>query len=253
MSSTLTTDLSSHLALVTGATGGIGRATCLSLAKLGCSVAIHYHSAAEKAAKLESTLMAYGVKAQAFQADLSDYEGARKLHAAVVKDMGHPTILFNNAGMTMGKSGVKDISEVTVEEFEQTWRGNCGTAFLLTQLCIPSMLRHNWGRVIFCSSVAGFTGGVVGPHYASSKSAMHGLIHWLAGAYGKKGITVNGVAPALIEETGMLPGSNDELSGKIPIGRLGKPEEIAETVVWMVKTGYVHNKVVAVDGGWFIQ
>lgn len=195
MSSTLTTDLSSHLALVTGATGGmfffalymsvnllsrvvahsfsiphtlsgIGRATCLSLAKLGCSVAIHYHSAAEKAAKLESTLMAYGVKAQAFQADLSDYEGARKLHAAVVKDMGHPTILFNNAGMTMGKSGVKDISEVTVEEFEQTWRGNCGTAFLLTQLCIPSMLRHNWGRVIFCSSVAGFTGGVVGPHYA---------------------------------------------------------------------------------------
>lgn len=82
---------------------------------------------------------------------------------------------------------------------------------------------------------------------------MHGLIHWLAGAYGKKGITVNGVAPALIEETGMLPGSNDELSGKIPIGRLGKPEEIAETVVWMVKTGYVHNKVVAVDGGWFIQ
>lgn len=107
-----------------------------------------------------------GVKAGAFQADLSTYDGARALHTAVVRELGQPSILFNNAGMTMGKSGVKDISEISVEEFEKTWRGNCGTAFLLTQLCIPSMLEQGWGRVIFCSSVAGFTGGAVGPHYA---------------------------------------------------------------------------------------
>ena len=108
----------------------------------------------------------------------------------------------------------------------------------------------------------------------SSKSALHGLVHWLAGAYAKKGITVNGVAPALIEETKMLPGASAELSAsesqlpslssriglqllisllEIPIGRLGKPEEIAETVLWIVKTGYVHNKIVAVDGGLYIQ
>ena len=84
---------------------------------------------------------------------------------------------------------------------------------------------------------------------------MHGLIHWLAGNVAKKGITVNGVAPALIEGTKMLPGDNAEggLKNRIPVGRLGRPEEIAETVCWMVKTGYVSNKVVAVDGGWFIQ
>ena len=110
----------------------------------------------------------------------------------------------------------------------------------------------------------------------SSKSALHGLVHWLAGAYAKKGITVNGVAPALIEETNMLPGASAELSAsesqspnlsstvetvvrvliyalEIPIGRLGKPEEIAETVLWIVKVGYVNNKVIAVDGGLFIQ
>jgi len=110
-----------------------------------------------------------------------------------------------------------------------------------------------WGRVIFCSSVAGFTGGIVGPHYASSKSALHGLIHWLAGAYAKKGVTVNGVAPALIEGTTMLPGATAELERKVPVGRLGRPEEVAETVVWMVRTGYVTNKVVAVDGGMFVQ
>ncbi|KAJ9614452.1 hypothetical protein H2200_002588 [Cladophialophora chaetospira] len=249
----LVTDLSSHLALVTGATGGIGKATCLSLARLGCSIAVHYNSATSTATSLVGQLKSLGVKAHAFQADLSSYEDTRKLHAAVVKELGHPTILFNNAGLTLGKSGVKDISEISVEDFEKTWRANCGTAFLLTQLCLPDMVEKGWGRVIFCSSVAGFTGGVVGPHYASSKSALHGLVHWLAGAYAKKGITVNGVAPALIEETKMLPGASAELSAKIPIGRLGKPEEIAETVVWMVKTGYVHNKIIAVDGGLFIQ
>ena len=79
--------------------------------------------------------------------------------------MGHPTILFNNAGITI-KSGVKDVQEVSMEMFEETWRANCGSAFLLTQLCLPEMERRGWGRVVFCSSVAGFTGGVVGPHYA---------------------------------------------------------------------------------------
>lgn len=181
--------------------------------------------------------------------------------------MGRPTILFNNAGGTSGKSGVKSLEEVDVEIFEATWRMNCGTAYELTRLCLPAMVEAGWGRVVFCSSVAGLTGGVVGPHYASSKAALHGLVHWLATYYAKTGVTVNAVAPALIEETKMLPGSTQELSNsksgrilprevvmvgeeccadsstEIPIGRLGKPEEIAETVLWMVKTGYVNNKV----------
>ena len=115
------------------------------------------------------------------------------------------------------------------------------------------MESRKYGRVIFCSSVAGFTGGVVGPHYASSKSALHGLIHWMSKAYCAKGITVNGIAPALIGGTKMLPGDNEELAKLIPAGRLGDPDEVAETVVWMVKTGYVTNKVVGVDGGMFVQ
>jgi 3-oxoacyl-[acyl-carrier protein] reductase len=92
-------------------------------------------------------------------------EKVRKLYAEVVEKMGHPTILFNNAGLTL-KSGIKKITEITIEEFEHTWRANCGQTFLLTQLCMPEMEKKGWGRVIFCSSVAGFNGGVVGPHYA---------------------------------------------------------------------------------------
>ena len=162
----LTTDLTDHLALVTGATGGIGHATCLALGRLGCSIAVHYNTAADTASSLVSTLHSMGVRAASFRANLSSYDETRALHAAVVEQLGSPTILFNNAGLTMGKSGVKDVSEISVDEFEATWRANCGTGFLLTQLCIPAMVDKGWGRVVFCSSVAAFTGGVVGPHYA---------------------------------------------------------------------------------------
>ncbi|PQE04877.1 short-chain dehydrogenase reductase protein [Rutstroemia sp. NJR-2017a BBW] len=233
----LTTDLTGHLALITGATGGIGQATALTLANLGCSIAVHYNSASTTAHSLVHQLLEKGVRASAFQADLTSYSAVRTLHHSVVTQMGHPSILFNNAGLISGPNRATDISEIDISDFENTWRANCGSAFLLTQLCMPAIVEKRWGRIIFCSSVAGFTGGVVGPHYASSKSALHGLVHWLAGVYADRGITVNGVAPALIGGTGMLPGSGEELAKKIPIGRLGTPDEIAATVEWMVKTG----------------
>jgi 3-oxoacyl-[acyl-carrier protein] reductase len=244
--SILTTDLSPHLALITGATGGIGKAACLALAALaalGCSIAVHYNSAADTAASLVDNLKAKGVRAEAFPSRSLELRGRKETARRCRCDDGNPSVLFNNTGLTLGKSGVKSIQDISVEDFERTWCANCGTAYLLTQLCMPFMEEKGFGRVIFCSSVAGFTGGVVGPHYASSKSAMHGLIHWLAGNVAKKGITVNGVALALIEDTKMLPGGQGEgadgLRARIPVGRLGRPEEIAETVCWMVKTGYV--------------
>lgn len=126
-----------------------------------------------------------GVKAMNFKADLTNYEEVgdyrinisiriasqliidkvRSLHATVIEKMGEPTILFNNAGLTL-KSGIKSITEVSIEDFELTWRANCGSSFLMTQLCLPAMEKKGWGRIIFCSSVAAFNGGVVGPHYA---------------------------------------------------------------------------------------
>jgi len=84
----------------------------------------------------------------------------------VVKHLGHPTILINNAGSTGGQSGVQSIGDVSIDDFEKTWRINCGSAYLLTQLCMPEMEAKGWGRVVFVSSVAGLTGGIIGPHYA---------------------------------------------------------------------------------------
>jgi len=166
MSGSLLTDLTSQLALITGATGGIGHATALALAAMKCNIAVHYNSNAEKAQELVSKLESQGVRAKHFQADLSSYEETRRLHKEVVDSLGHPSILFNNAGLTLGKSGIKDISEISVEDFEKTWRANCATSYLLTQLCVPAMVEKEFGRIIFCSSVAGLTGGIVGPHYA---------------------------------------------------------------------------------------
>ena len=161
----LVTDLRGRLAFVTGATGGIGSATCKAPALLGCSVAVHYSSAASAAQDLVVELRKQNVTAECFRADLSEYDNVRLLHKQVTEQMGSPNILFNNAGI-MVKHGVKGIVEVSIEMFEHTWRANCGSAFLLTQLCLPAMEKVGWGRIIFCSSVAGFTGGVVGPHYA---------------------------------------------------------------------------------------
>lgn len=136
------------------------------------------------------------------------------------------------------------------EVFEQTWRVNTLSSYQLTRLVAPGMAAGGFGRVVYNSSVAALTGGVVGAHYASSKSALHGMLHYLSPRLAADGVTFNAVAPALIENTTLLPEGNDDLRAKIPVGRLGRPEEIADVVCLMVENGYVNNKVWAVDGGW---
>ena len=99
------------------------------------------------------------------------------------------------------------------------------------------------------SSVAAFTGGIVGPHYAASKAGLHGLTHFLAARVARDGVTVNAIAPALIERTGMLPGRPEELAARVPVGRLGRPEEVAELALAMLANGYLTSEVVGLDGG----
>jgi len=244
--------LKGKLALITGCSGGIGAATAVVLARQGCSIAVHYNSAAEKALALTKTLrdISPDVRAFKFQANLSDYDAVRQLHSEVVEKMGHPDILFNNAGATVKAIGrMGNIQDVSVEDFEQTWKVNTGSSYLLTQLCLPHMLEQKYGRVVFNSSVAAGIGGVVGPHYASSKSALHGLLHWLATRYAKEGVTCNAVAPALISDTTMMANATDETRRLIPVGRMGLSHEIASIVELLVTNAYMTNKIIVADGG----
>ncbi|SMY22910.1 unnamed protein product [Zymoseptoria tritici ST99CH_1A5] len=249
---------SSRVILITGATGGIGEATAILFAKQGnYKLALHYNSAGQEARdKLLQTINEAGTTSSEvdfFQADLSDYDGVRKLHNDVTARFGGVDVLFNNAGSTSGMTGVQNLADVSIDVFERNWRMNTGSTILLTQLCLPHMEGKGWGRIVFNSSVAAFTGGFVGPHYASSKSAMHGFIYWLGQNVAKNGITVNAVAPALIADTAMMGSPSGEqakrVAERVPVGRLGQPAEIAETVLWMVKTGYVTRKIIGVDGG----
>lgn len=202
------------VALITGATGGIGKATAIALAKEGeYALALHYSSASQEtrdalAAAIQKTNST--TKVAFFQADMADYTAVRNLHSAVTSQFGPVDILFNNAGTNSGYSAVTSLADIPIEIFDQTHRINTTSAILLTQLCLPHMESQQYGRIIFCSSVAGFTGGVVGPHYAASKAAQHGFVHWLAKNVARKGVTVNAVAPALIGDTVMMGRADDE-------------------------------------------
>ncbi|KAI0713773.1 3-oxoacyl-reductase [Earliella scabrosa] len=241
--------LAGRLALITGCTGGIGQATARVFARNGCSIAVHHSSAKSKekadALVAELTTLAPGVRAAAFEADLSSYENARKLCDQVVEVLGHPDILFSNHGVTGPRIGPEgDMQAVSAETFEEIWRTNTGTGYVLAQKCIPHMQEKQWGRIIFTSR----NWGIIGPQYASSKSALHGLIHWLSVRYCKEGILTNGVAPALIE--GAYAPMPDYYPSKIPIGRMGKPDEIASVVFMLATNAYMTNKILVADGGW---
>ncbi|KAF7315666.1 NAD-binding protein [Mycena indigotica] len=249
--------LKGRLALITGCSGGIGKATAMALAAQGCSIAVHYNSAKEVADKLVIDLTKnFEIRSQAFQADMSSPESVRVLYADVIVSLGHPDILFNNAGTTgkvVGKWG--NIEDVTLQDFETTWNINTGSSFL-----VSLTISHNYVSLIWSHrnmdalsfalvSLQACIGGVIGPHYASSKSALHGLVHWIAVRYAKDGITCNAVAPALIEDTTMMANVTDEVRKSIPIGRMGKPDEVASIVESLITNGYLTNKIMVVDGG----
>ncbi len=236
-----------RLALVTGASGGIGHAIAKALAAEGAIVGLHYGSGADAAHQLAERIAAGGGQAAVFGADLRGHDAPAALADRVAAQLGPIELLINNAGIGRRLSWER----TTVEDFDESYAVNLRAPFLLTQRALPTMVERGFGRVLFMSSVAGLTGGIVGPHYASAKSGLHGLTHFLAGRLAGSGVTVNALAPALIAQTGMLPGDPEELRGRIPVGRLGTPEEVANLTLAVLGNAYVTNQVISIDGGMY--
>jgi 3-oxoacyl-[acyl-carrier protein] reductase len=239
--------LAGRVALVTGGSGGIGKALARGLAAEGLTVAVSYGSRASAAEELASQITAAGGKAAAFKADLRQAEAAGELVTAVEDALGPVDVLVSNAGL--GRS--QPLEEVFPADFDEMIAVNLRAPFLLAQRCLPPMRERGFGRILFMSSVAAFTGGVVGPHYAASKAGLHGLTHFIAARVASDGITVNALAPALITETGMLPGDPQELRRQIPVGRLGRPGEVADLALAMLRNAYLTNQVISLDGGMY--
>lgn len=237
--------LRGRVALVTGGSGGIGRELCRRLAGVGAAVAVGYSASRERADEVVREIVASGGRAVAVGGDVSQAETAVALIDAAEGALGPLDVLVANAG-----SGPRQaLDEISLADWDRVVDVNLRAPFLQAQRAIPGMRERGFGRILFVSSVAAFVGGVVGPHYAASKSGLHGLTYFLAARFASEGITANAIAPALVEDTGMLPGSPDELRRMVPVGRLGQPAEVADLALSLLANGYMTGKVVLLDGG----
>ena len=243
----MTASLAGQVALVTGASGGIGRAIALALASAGVSVAIGYGVSDAAAHHLAGHITAAGGQAAALSADLAYPAEVARLAEEAEEAFGRVDLLVSNAGA--GRR--QPLEAISVADFDDMISVNLRAPFLLAQRLLPAMARRGFGRVLFLSSVAAFTGGLVGPHYAASKAGLHGLTHSLAARFADDGITVNAIAPALITDTGMLPGEPDELRQRVPVGRLGRPAEVADLALAVLRNPYLTSQVISLDGGMY--
>jgi 3-oxoacyl-[acyl-carrier protein] reductase len=238
--------LAGRVALVTGASGGIGAAIAAELGEAGAAVALAYGSRAEPVEALRERLAARGARvAVAGGGDLADPATAPALLAGAEAALGPVDVLVPNAGLGVRR----ELGDVDLALWDATLAVNLRAPFQLVQGVVPGMRERGWGRILLLSSVAAFTGGRVGPHYAASKAGLHGLLGYLAGRLAGDGITVNALAPALIERTEMLPGDPGDLAAHIPAGRLGTPEEVAALARTVIANGYVTGQVIGIDGG----
>lgn len=238
--------LDGRLALVTGGSGGIGGALALALAGAGADLVLTYSGHRDDAETAAAAVTGLGRAATTVQADFGAPGAGRDLAERVSSEVGPVDVLVANAG-----SGVRLAwQEVDDETWEHTFAVNVTAVWQLTRALLPGMVERGFGRILFVSSVAALTGGVVGPHYAASKAALHGLMHHLAQRVAGSGVTVNTIAPALITGTRMLPDDSAESPAPaIPVGRRGRPEEIADMALAMLTNPYLTSKVIAVDGG----
>ena len=240
---TIKPDLNGRVALVTGASRGIGAAVAMALAEAGTAVAVNYRERASEADAVVAAIKRKGGRAIAIAADVSQAAPVAKMLDRINSALGGIDILVNNAGMAI----VRGIDDLTEADFDQTIAVNLKSAFLCTQAVVPAMRAKKWGRIVNISSGAARGAGAIGAHYNASKAGMEGLTRGYAARLVKEGITVNAVAPSLIE-TDMMRGRSD-LARNIPLGRLGRPGEVAQAVLMVLGNDYMTGQTIILNGG----
>jgi len=236
-------DLSAHVALVTVASRGIGSAIALTVAESGAAVAVNYRERAGDAEAVVARIKSNGGRAIAVAADVSQSAAVTGMVERVARELGPIDILVNNAGIAI----VRSVDELSESDFDRTLLVNLKSAFLCTQAVLPGMRERKWGRIVNITSGAARGAGAIGPHYNASKAGMEGLTRGYAARLVKEGITVNNVAPSLIE-TDMMRGRTD-LARNIPLGRMGQPAEVAHAVAMVLGNDYMTGQTIMLNGG----
>lgn len=241
------TSLQGKIALVTGASRGIGRAIALALGREGADIAVNYSSSEGAAEDVCSLIREMGRKAIRVRGNVARTEDVTGMVEQVRRELGPVAILVNNAGIAR----TRVITEVTEEDWDRTLAVNLKSTFLVTQAVLPDMRTAGFGRIISLSSIAAQTGGVVGPDYAASKAGIIGLMHYYAAHLAAEGITVNTIAPGPVN-TDMVASLPQLRPESIPIGRFGTPEEIADVAVMLALNGYITGQTISVNGGRYL-
>ncbi|MGD1074693.1 MAG: 3-oxoacyl-ACP reductase family protein [Thermodesulfovibrionales bacterium] len=236
------------IALVTGASQGIGRAIAIALAQAGADVVVNYRSHENGAKEVCKQIESHGRRSLLIQADVSLASAVSLMIETVVRELGVILILVNNAGIANSQPP----EEITENDWERHIAINLKSAFLITQAVLPFMRHGGWGRIINISSAAAQMGGVVGPHYAASKAGLLGLTHFYASRFAGEGITANAIAPGPIstEMSAKIPQLRPDV---IPVGRFGTVEEIAEVAVMLACNGYITGQTINVNGGRYMS
>ena len=220
----LSPDLANRVALVTGGSRGIGRAIALALAQAGAAVAVNYRTEEAAAQSVVDAIGAAGGRAIAVGADVSRGDEVARLAATAVAQLGPIDVLVNNAGIALMR-GLEDLTEV-----------------------LPHMRAQGGGRIVNVSSGAARGSGIVGVHYNASKAGMEGLTRGYAARLAREGVTVNAVAPTLID-TDMISARTEDSAARIPMRRLGTPEECAQATLMVIGNAYMTGQTVQVNGG----
>ena len=242
--------MSARVALVTGASRGIGRAIAEELATAGHRVAINYVRAKDEAAAVVEEIRAAGGEAVAVGADVGTDEGVAELFGAVAESLGPVEILVNNAGI------VRDnlLLRMSPDDWDAVIETNLRSVFLCTKTALRPMLKARWGRIISVTSVSGLSGNPGQANYAAAKAGIVGFTKSIAKEVGSRGITVNAVAPGFIETdmtAAIEDASRDTARDQITLGRFGTPQEVSAAVGYLAseQAAYVTGQVLVVDGG----
>ncbi len=237
--------LKGKIAVVTGGSRGIGAATARKLASMGADVAVIYAGNTALAERVCADCAASGVTARAYRCDVSDFAQVKETVAQIKADFGTVNILVNNAGIT--RDGL--VATMSEKDFEDVISVNLKGAFNMIRCCAGLMIRNRGGSIVNVSSVSGMVGNPGQCNYSASKAGLIGLTKSAAKELAARGITCNAIAPGFIETDMTKDVGESPLLAAIPLGRMGKAEEVADAIAFLACAGYITGEVLRIDGG----